>query len=81
MLTAGVGGSEIGCDAAVVRTPNGIRTRATAVKGRGPRPLDDGGVAPCQRYATNNFSICCTPSRGIEPRSPALIGVNDKRKS
>src|SRR5690606_41694265 len=25
------------------RTPNGIRTRATAVKGRGPRPLDDGG--------------------------------------
>jgi hypothetical protein len=22
--------------------PNGIRTRATAVKGRGPRPLDDG---------------------------------------
>src|SRR6185312_8977279 len=24
-------------------TPNGIRTRATAVKGRGPRPLDDGG--------------------------------------
>ena len=26
-----------------LRTPNGIRTRATAVKGRGPRPLDDGG--------------------------------------
>ena len=26
----------------VVRDPNGIRTRATAVKGRGPRPLDDG---------------------------------------
>ena len=25
-----------------IRTPNGIRTRATAVKGRGPRPLDDG---------------------------------------
>src|SRR5689334_11777228 len=25
------------------RTPNGIRTRATAVKGRRPRPLDDGG--------------------------------------
>ena len=23
--------------------PNGIRTRATAVKGRRPRPLDDGG--------------------------------------
>ena len=26
-----------------VSTPNGIRTRATAVKGRGPGPLDDGG--------------------------------------
>ncbi len=26
----------------VLRTPNGIRTRVTAVKGRGPRPLDDG---------------------------------------
>ena len=26
-------------------TPNGIRTRATAVKGRRPRPLDDGGQA------------------------------------
>lgn len=32
-----------------VCAPNGIRTRATAVKGRGPRPLDDGdpsGTAP-----------------------------------
>ena len=27
----------------VIGTPNGIRTRATAVKGRRPRPLDDGG--------------------------------------
>lgn len=27
------------------RTPNGIRTRAVAVKGRCPRPLDDGGLA------------------------------------
>ena len=24
-------------------TPNGIRTRVTALKGRRPRPLDDGG--------------------------------------
>ena len=29
-----------------VSTPNGIRTRATAVKGRGPGPLDDGGPLP-----------------------------------
>ena len=26
----------------LLRIPNGIRTRATAVKGRGPGPLDDG---------------------------------------
>ncbi len=30
-------------DPAVFRTPNGIRTRVTALKGRRPRPLDDGG--------------------------------------
>ena len=28
----------------LVRAPNGIRTRVTAVKGRCPRPLDDGDV-------------------------------------
>ena len=28
-----------------VRAPNGIRTRVTAVKGRCPRPLDDGDVS------------------------------------
>ena len=26
-----------------LRTPNGVRTRVTALKGRRPRPLDDGG--------------------------------------
>ena len=31
-----------------VSTPNGIRTRAAALKGRCPRPLDDGGET-CQR--------------------------------
>ena len=34
---------QIGGRTAVPRTPNGIRTRAAAVKGRCPRPLDDGG--------------------------------------
>ena len=29
----------------VLRAPNGIRTRVTAVKGRCPRPLDDGDVS------------------------------------
>ena len=28
---------------ALTSTPNGIRTRVTCVKGRRPRPLDDGG--------------------------------------
>ena len=28
-----------------VGTPNGIRTRAAAVKGQCPRPLDDGGLS------------------------------------
>ena len=28
----------------VLRDPNGIRTRVTAVKGRRPRPLDDGAM-------------------------------------
>ncbi len=28
----------------LLRAPNGIRTRVTAVKGRCPRPLDDGDV-------------------------------------
>src|SRR5690606_19492621 len=30
----------------VMRAPNGIRTRATALKGRRPRPLDDEGYRP-----------------------------------
>ena len=29
----------------VLRTPNGIRTRVAALKGRSPRPLDDGSPA------------------------------------
>jgi hypothetical protein len=29
---------------AEVSTPNGIRTRVSALKGRCPRPLDDGGI-------------------------------------
>lgn len=32
------------CLEPLLRTPNGIRTRAAAVKGRCPRPLDDGGL-------------------------------------
>src|SRR3954453_21049799 len=34
------------------RAPNGIRTRATALKGRRPRPLDDGGDAAQRPFAS-----------------------------
>ena len=33
-------------------TPNGIRTRAAALKGRCPRPLDDGGRVPLRGLVT-----------------------------
>ncbi len=44
LLTSITAGQEV----FLSRTPNGIRTRATAVKGRRPRPLDDGGQKPVQ---------------------------------
>ena len=34
----------------LLRTPNGIRTRVTALKGRRPRPLDDGGSNPIRAF-------------------------------
>src|ERR1700677_3381756 len=44
----------IGCSGNFLCTPNGIRTRAAALKGWGPRPLDDGGLC---------FSHLCTAWR------------------
>ncbi len=38
-----------GANWSFVRTPNGIRTRVSALKGRDPRPLDDGGPPPPAR--------------------------------
>ena len=37
-----------------VRDPNGIRTRAAAVKGRCPRPLNDGAVGTFAPWATES---------------------------
>ena len=37
------------CMKLVERAPNGIRTRAAALKGRCPGPLDDGGLPSCSR--------------------------------
>ena len=41
----------------VVRTPYGIRTRATALKGRRPRPLDEGGLAESLRGHHNEIML------------------------
>ncbi len=40
-----------------LRTPNGIRTRVTAVKGQRPRPLDDGGISPNVNWADLNYTV------------------------
>ena len=41
----------------VARTPYGIRTRATALKGRRPRPLDEGGLAESLRGTTQHVYV------------------------
>ncbi len=44
------------------RTPNGIRTRVTALKGQRPRPLDDGGSTP-PGGASGHISSQPSPSK------------------
>src|SRR3954451_14727147 len=44
-------------------TPNGIRTRATAVKGRRPRPLDDGGLLTRSLRAGHSIRRPCGRGR------------------
>ena len=39
------------------RAPYGIRTRATALKGRRPRPLDEGGQAESLRGTRNALTL------------------------
>ena len=41
-------------------TPNGIRTRAAALKGRCPRPLDDGG-------GTAQRTLPSPPAEALKP--------------
>lgn len=63
------------------RTPNGIRTRATAVKGRRPRPLNDGGLSEFLRAALNAGDVGSFDSLGHGSRksqtgcSPALSSL------
>src|SRR4051794_37499326 len=52
-------------DGAVVRAPNGVRTRATALKGRRPGPLDDEGSS-CAGGREN----CTWPRTGVCTGSP-----------
>lgn len=37
--------------------PNEIRTRVTAVRGRCPRPLDDGTITSCQSITSNSQNM------------------------
>ena len=57
---------------ASTRTPNGIRTRATAVKGRRPRPLDDGGQRPRTRRTTPCEPLQHRASGGPAPKGGAV---------
>src|ERR1700761_1078926 len=53
----------------IVGVPDGIRTRVTAVKGRCPRPLDDGD-ATIQFYAINRARA--SKCLGITPHERPL---------
>jgi hypothetical protein len=56
------------------RAPNGIRTRASALKGRRPRPLDDGGPDPPR--GDSRKSIATRRFPGAEPRLPFGAPMN-----
>ena len=61
-----------------MRTPNGIRTRATAVKGRRPRPLDDEGVTV--RYYVLVYFTFLNPYTVPEPIAgsvESLLSIRD----
>ena len=56
--------------ARVVRTPYGIRTRATALKGRRPRPLDEGGLAESLRGTSQRAYVGAVVSLGDSEHNP-----------
>src|SRR5918994_3571220 len=69
-LTHGQRLSPIGVEVGPGRTPNRIRTGATAVKGRGPGPLDDGGPLAPDEPARASPSIEPAAAR-FPTRTPA----------
>jgi hypothetical protein len=50
------------------RAPNGIRTRAAALKGRCPRPLDDGGAVGFGRRGRHQPAVGDRPSIGEDTK-------------
>ena len=76
------------CDGTVgtqLSTPSGIRTRATGVKGRRPRPLDDGGaggeyrcpVHEIRRFADDDFDQVFEL---LDTRSRAVLGSSEEER-
>ena len=55
----------------VPRAPNGIRTRAAALKGRSPRPLDDGDLGPATSAVEGLFMVPerCEPETAPSPEA------------
>ena len=51
--------------------PNGIRTRAAAVKGRCPRPLNDRAASSASRYRWTSIRMPC-PDAKSDPSEPVL---------
>ena len=56
--------------AARLRTPNGIRTRVSALKGRDPRPLDDGGEVPTRPRPGGSAGQYSVGGERTEPTHP-----------
>ncbi len=50
-------------------TPDGIRTRATALRGRRARPLHNGGVGACELYRSANETVQSAPRWGTRTRT------------
>ena len=61
----------------VLRAPNGIRTRAAALKGRSPRPLDDGDLGPATSAVEGHFMV---PERCKSETAPIPLSREHRRE-